>query len=198
MRPHQKNISFRLWVFSSILFLGCIGAGFFIWKENASHSRYTVNVGLLSGEKIWTELPAIKQLKGELNHSLNEQQKRFSHLEEGLRKENQQLLQEHQKMLSGTKKDRAVLEQKQQTFSVRVMQLQKDAEDAQKKINQIYEQSMGVIKEKIIKSIKKVARQKNLSLVLYDTQVAYHVPALDITEDVFNDLKDFKYPPLKW
>lgn len=198
MRQRKKTISFRLWGFSSILFFGLLGAGFFIWKEHASRPQYTIHVGLLNGEKIWSELPVIKSLKSELNRNLNDQQRRFSSLEEKLKKENQQLMEDQQSLISGKKKDRELFEQRQQDFSIKVMQLQKEAEDAQKKIGQVYEKSMAQIREKVNKSIKKIARQKKLSLVLYDTQVAHSTSALDITDEVFDDLKDFKRSSLKW
>lgn len=199
MRPKKnKNNSFRFVVFSFILFLGCVGAGFLIWQEKSTSSPMDIKIGLLEGDKIWSQLPAIRHLKDALNKSLNAQQKKFSRLEAELRKENQELVQEQQTLASQAKHLRTNLEQRQKAFSLKVMQLQKDAEETQKKINHLYEEAMTIIKEKINQSIKKIARKKNLSLVLYDNQVAYRHAALNITDDVFNDLKDFQYPSLKW
>ncbi|HCI48916.1 MAG: hypothetical protein A2977_00235 [Alphaproteobacteria bacterium RIFCSPLOWO2_01_FULL_45_8] len=194
----SKNNTLIFFVFGFILLLGSMGSYFLVWRENSVCPQSGTKIGLLNGDRLWTQLPMIIHLKEDLHKNLTIHQKKFSRLEAELRKENQELIEAQRALISNSKSHRTNLEQRQKVFSAKVMNLQKNAEDTQKKINSLYEQSMIVIKEKINLSIQKIARQKNLSLVLYENQVAYHKAALNITDDVFRDLKDFQYPPLKW
>jgi Skp family chaperone for outer membrane proteins len=193
----SKNNFSHCWALIFIFSIISLGIYFFL-KQHTTSSQTNISVGLLNGDRIWTQLPAVKHLKEELNVALKNHHKKFSRLEEELRKENQELLQLQQTLTAENKAQRSNVEQRQKAFSIKVMQLQKQAEETQKKVNDLYEQSMIIIKDKVNQTIKKVARKKDLSLVLYDNQIAYHDGSLDITDDVFNDLKEFQYPSLKW
>lgn len=154
-------------------------------------------VGVLDGDRIAAELPAIIQLKKDLNYHLQRQQKKFSKLEDLLRKENQELIQIQQSWSAQSSQlSRMQLEAKQKQFSLKVENLQKEAEQTQKKLNAWYDSSLKLIKDKMNSSIRKIAHKKRLSMVLYSHQVAYHQPSLDITDDLFKDLENFQYSPL--
>jgi Skp family chaperone for outer membrane proteins len=192
----SKNF-FLFWgVFLTLCVLGG-GAYLFLFRHSSNVSQVSIKVGLLNGEKIGSQLPAIEHLKETLNRSLEIHKKKFARQELELRKENQELVQLQHALTPGNKNQRNSLEQRQKEFSLKVMKLQKDAEDTQKSLNDLYEQSMRVIKEKISQSIEKISEQKRLSLVLYSHQAAYYDDSLDITEDVFTDLKEFQYSMLK-
>ena len=196
MRRGKNKRSFLVWGLFIVLFLS--GASFLFFRTPYSQESHAyLKVGILNGDKIASQLPAIKHLKESLNASLLASQKKFAQREAKLRKENQELVQLQHALNPGNKSQRASLEKRQKEFSLKVMTLQKEAEDTQKNLNDLYDQSMGVIKEKITQCIKNISEKKSLSLVLYSHQAAYYDDALDITEDVFVDLKEFQYSMLK-
>jgi len=193
----KKNFSK---IYAALFFVVMIlGATYFIYQKKASKSYPTasIRIGLLNGEKIWSQLPSIKKLKKELNAALLRHQKDFSLLEANLRQENQDILQLQQALDSKNIKQNHDLEKRQKEFSSKVISIQQQAEKKQKEITRLYERSMAFIQKKVHNSIDKISHQKNLSLVLYLNQVAHHDASLDITDAVFEDLRDMQHPALR-
>lgn len=179
------------------LSLAILGGAYLFFRAPSRSFPNFIKVGVVNGDKIGSELPPIKHLKETLNHRLREHQKKFSLQETQLRKENQEILELQHALIPGNKSQKNILEQKQKDFSFKVMKLQKEAEESQKSLNDLYEKSMSAIKEKINQSIEKISKRHGLSMVLYSHQAAHYDHSLDITDDVFKDLKEFKFPMLK-
>ncbi|MDC0348998.1 OmpH family outer membrane protein [Alphaproteobacteria bacterium] len=193
----KKNLSK---IYTALFFVVIIlGATYFIYQKKGAHSypAASIRIGLLNGEKIWSQLPSIKNLKKELNAALAQHQKDFSLLEADLRKENQDILQLQQSVDSKDIKKNHELGKRQKEFSAKVITIQQEAEKKQKEITQLYERSMAFIQKKVHNSIDRIAHEKNLSLILYLNQVAHHEASLNITDAVFEDLRDMQHPALR-
>lgn len=74
------------------------------------------------------------------------------------------------------------------------MQVQAQAEVTQQQVNQAYQKAIAHVRGHITRTIHRIANQKGYALVLYKNQSPYFDSSLEITDEVFDQLKDLRAP----
>lgn len=155
-----------------------------------------IKITIIDGERLWKDLPAIKQLKKSANTILSSQQKSFSKVEAELREENQELIELQNSYSAKDYSRQKEIDKKQKQFTKRVVGVQAQAEEAQRKVNEAYQKAMLYVRGHVTRAIHRIAHKKGSAIVIYKNQSPYHDSALDITDEVFDQLKNLEAPKI--
>ncbi len=189
-RKHTNQQHYFIWIVVFAAFLMSLYCILHPGHHKASR------IAIIDGDRLWQELPAMKQLKNNANAVLSSQQKTFSKIENNLREENHELIQLQNTYNAKDYHRQKEIDDKQSRFTKKVMEVQAQAEATQRQVNQAYQKAVTHVRDHVTRTIHRIANQKGCALVLYKNQSPYFDTNLDITNEVFDQLKDLKAPKI--
>ncbi len=135
-------------------------------------------IGVVDLQKALLAVPDGRNAKGRLEKMAARKQKELEGLKGGLEKAHQEF-QRQAGLLTGP-----VKQQRMQDLQRMKFELQKKAFEYERELKEKEVKMLRPISENLEKTITKVAKAKNLCLVMHAAGVAYSLPALDITDEV--------------
>lgn len=189
-RKHANRLHYFVWV----IVLGAFLTSLYSLLHPGQHK--SSQIAVIDGDRLWQELPAMKQLKKNANAVLSSHQKTFSRIENKLREENHELIQLQNTYNAKDYHRQKEIDDKQGQFTKKVMQVQAQAEETQQQVNQAYQKAITHVRGHVTRTIHRIANKRGYALVLYKNQSPYFNADLDITNEVFDQLKDLKAPKI--
>lgn len=128
--------------------------------------------------------PIMQTLKEQVERLLELYRQEFSKYEKDLRQENQQILAEEKALVKAQEGAHEKWLEKREKFEKKVLSVQRKAESRSKKLSEAHGEVLSNVNQLLVKVIKKVGEEKNLSIILPQSEVIYWIPKVDITWEV--------------
>ncbi len=144
----------------------------------AASAQAPLKIGVVDLQRALLAVPDGRQAKGRLEKLAARKQKELEGKKATLEKKHEEFKRQGALLTEAVRRER--LEELQRLK----FELQKLAFEYERELKEKEVKMLRPISEKLEKTIGKVAKSKGLAVVLHAAGVAYHLPAIDITDDV--------------
>ena len=153
----------------------------------ADLAAHNADIAVVNLETI--KAPIMHTLKEQVERLLENYRQEFSKYEKDLRQENQQILAAEKALVKAQEGAHDKWLEKRDAFEKKVLSVQRKAESRSKKLSEAHGEVLSNVNQLLVKVIKKVGEEKNLSIILPQSEVIYWVPKVDITWEVNEKLQ---------
>lgn len=154
------------------------------------HAASALNIGVVDMQRVMADAKAANSARDQLEAKQKVFKDQLTRTEADLQKKNQELVK--QRSLLAAEQFKA----KQSEFLQDASAAQKDVQDKRLKLRRAFEMSIVTIQKQVTSIVEKIAKERNLEMVLPSAQAIYFAPNMDITQQVLSQL-DAQLPSLQ-